>query len=216
MTDLVELWWGALTLQPSAFQEMADDPGARRLAYVLVLLGGVAELIGQSVLLFLNQVRPWRFALAMLLNATTFALEVVVWVIGIVVVEAVVGAGDVPLATLVGIVALGHAPYLLSIFLLIPYYGPPIQRVLQIWTVAAIGVGLGTVTDWSNGAIVVVLALGFAFQLGVKVTLGRWIGAVDRFLWRTATGTRWRLSVADSVNTLRTRARGDAREWFRS
>lgn len=215
MADLVDLSWAALTLSGDAFVRVAEDPDARALAFVIVLLAGVAELVGQSVLLFLNGVRPWRFTLAMLLNATTFALEVVVWVVGIVVVEALLGAGDVPFEVLVGVVALGHAPYLLSVFLLIPYYGPPIQRLLQIWTVAAIGVGLAAVTDWTNTAIVVVLGLGFAFQLGIKVTVGRWIGAIDRFLWRTATGTRWRLSVEDAVNAVRDRARGDARDWFR-
>lgn len=216
MSGLVDLWWAALTLSEEAFVRVVEDPDARVQAYVIVLLAGAAELVGQSVLLFLNGVRPWRFALAMLLNATTFALEVVVWVIGIVVVEALFGVGEVPFGVLVAVVALGHAPYLLSVFLLIPYYGPPIQRLLQIWTVAAIGVGLAAVTEWTNTAIVVVLALGFAFQLVIKVTVGRWIGAIDRFLWRTATGTRWRLSVEDSVNTLRDRARGDARNWFRS
>lgn len=213
MGDLLDLWWGGLTLSTEAFEQVAEDPDARMLAYVLVLLGGVSELIGQSVILFLNHVRPGRFLVAVALNAVTFALEVGVWVVGFLFVNLLLGSA-VPLESIVGMVALGHAPYLLAFLLLLPYYGPPLQRVVELWTVVAIGVGIAVVTSLSLPGIAVVLALGYGFRLLVKVSVGRWIEGVDRWLWRTATGQQFRVRVEDGLAMMKERAGADSRRWF--
>jgi hypothetical protein len=213
VSDLLDLWWGGLTFDAAAFVQVTESREARLLAYVLVLLAGVSQLIGQSVILFLNDVRPWRFVIALALNAITFAIEVGVWVVSFLVVERILG-GEFPLTDVAGIVALGHAAYLLAFLLLLPYYGPPLQRVIEIWTVVAIGVGIAAVTSLDVAAIAVIVSLGYGFRLLIKVSVGRWIVGVDRWLWRTATGQRFRVRVEDGLSTMSERATSDARRWF--
>lgn len=211
----VALWWGALTLSPAAFREAVAGGSAQDVALAVVLIAGASELIGQSVVLFLNGIRPWRFVLALILAAAIFTLEVAIWTLGIWLCAEVTGAGEPDLVTTFTVVALGHAPYVLAFGLLVPYYGPPLQRVLEVWTLLSITVGLSSVTGWPLGWVVGAVAVGFAFRPLARVTVGRWVQGLDRWLWRTATGTRFRLRVEDAVATMRERAAADSQRWFR-
>lgn len=213
MWSLSAPWWDALLLDPAAYRGVLA-PGGIWAAVWVVVVGGVSQLVGQSVVLFLNHVRPVRFLLAVGLAAATFAAEVAVWAVGIWLTTWVVSGPDLGVVDILAVVALAHAPFVLAFFLLLPYYGPPIQRALEIWTLLCLAVGLDAVTGWSLGALTLAITLGYAFTLLVKVTLGRWVAAVDRWLWRTATGARLRVRVEDALTAMRERAVGDAR-WFR-
>ncbi|MGF1664071.1 MAG: hypothetical protein ACFCVG_16685 [Kineosporiaceae bacterium] len=214
MGSHVTLWWDALLLDPAAYRGVLA-PGGIWAALAVVALGGVSQLVGQSVVLFLNHVRPVRFLLALGLAAATFAAEVAVWGVGIWLTAVVVAGPELGIVDILAVVALAHAPVVLAFFLLLPYYGPPIQRALEIWTLLCLAVGLDATTGWSLGELAMAIALGYAFTLGVKVTLGRWVAALDRWLWRTATGQRLRIRVEDALGAMKERAVGDAR-WFRS
>jgi hypothetical protein len=209
----IALWWDALLLDPDAYRAVLA-PGGVWAGLAVVALGGVSQLVGQSVVLFLNHVRPVRFLLALGLAAATFAAEVAVWGIGIWLTALAVAEPELGVVDILAVVALAHAPFVLAFLLLLPYYGPPIQRGLEIWTLLCLAVGLDSVTTWSLGELALAIALGYAFTLLVKVTLGRWVAALDRWLWRTATGARLRIRVEDALGAMKERAVGDAR-WFR-
>ncbi|MGF1647823.1 MAG: hypothetical protein ACFCVF_13010 [Kineosporiaceae bacterium] len=214
MWSQVVLWWDALLLDPDAYRGVLG-PGGVWAALGVVAVGGVSQLVGQSVVLFLNHVRPVRFLLSLGLAAGTFAAEVAVWGVGIWLTALAVAGLDLGVVDILAVVALAHAPFVLAFFLLLPYYGPPVQRALEIWTLLCLAVGLDAVTGWSLGELTLAIALGYAFTLLVKVALGRWVAALDRWLWRTATGARLRIRVEDALAAMKERAVGDAR-WFRS
>ncbi|MBU6230967.1 MAG: hypothetical protein KGQ93_14990 [Cyanobacteria bacterium REEB459] len=56
-------------LDSAAFRVATSLPHSGRLALWLVLLAGLSQGIGQSIILFINQVKPARFALSLLINA---------------------------------------------------------------------------------------------------------------------------------------------------
>src|SRR4051794_8627960 len=75
----------ALWLEPtvlSAAGSAAGTPAGPRafaLAFGVIILAGISSLLGESVTLFVNRVKPVRFALSLLLNGLLFIVGWLVW-----------------------------------------------------------------------------------------------------------------------------------------
>ncbi|RMF65286.1 MAG: hypothetical protein D6742_12810, partial [Cyanobacteria bacterium J069] len=101
---------GAFALQLDAFRQIAALPNGLWLALLIVLLAGLSLAIGQSIILFINRVKPGRFFFSLLLNAILFGfgflfLALSTWLIGL-----LPGFVRVPFPTLVSVLGLGYAP----------------------------------------------------------------------------------------------------------
>lgn len=216
MSDLASLWWGAITLQGSAFHDVVGTDARHADAFVVLVVAGISLLVGQSVVLFLNMVRPLRFVLSMVLLLAVVVVEVFAWSLSLWGAASLLEGSAVDLRDAVAMVALAYAPFVLGFLLLIPYYGPPIERILGIWALAALASGVLAVTSWSFAEVLVVVTIGYLFRQLIKVTLGRWVSGLDRWLWRTATGRRVRIRMDDAFSTFRDRAVSDSRRWFGS
>src|SRR4051794_13331324 len=68
-----------LTLQPDGVQLLQKDPHANWIAFGVVMVAGIALLLGQSVILFLNQIKPVRFVLSLFANGLLLAVGWVIW-----------------------------------------------------------------------------------------------------------------------------------------
>ena len=66
--------WGVLTGDESIAPWFAAHPLTLEISFTIAAVAGVSTLFGDSVVLFLNRVRGWRFAITMLLNALGFVL----------------------------------------------------------------------------------------------------------------------------------------------
>ena len=154
----------------------------------VAILAGASTLVGNSVVLFINRVKGLRFWFSIFLNGLALALlyavqASVIFVAGLVIVGRGPSLRDITLA-----VMLSTAPMIFGFFVLIPFLGPGIAHLLQVWSflalwaVVAASYGQGrwiglwiTVVGWS-----VMQVLSWAFAKPVT-----WAG--DR-IWRLVTG----------------------------
>ena len=79
---MLRLVGGALKLDPMAFQAVFNYNGQPTLLLLwIVFIAGLSLMVGQSVVLFANQVKPARFALSLTLGAVGFIINVIVFVL---------------------------------------------------------------------------------------------------------------------------------------
>ena len=82
---LWSVWQGviqSMALNPRAAEVVEQSPQAGRVVLTIAILGGIGLLLGQSVILFVNQVQPGRFVLSLLVNGLAFAASLAIWAIG--------------------------------------------------------------------------------------------------------------------------------------
>jgi hypothetical protein len=132
---------GALRLEPEAFGAVLARPDGLRVAVVLLGLAGLSHVLGQSVVLFAHRVRPWRFAVSLLLGAALFAASVVAWGVALYLAGRFGFGRTASLGEVVRVVGLAHAPRLLGILVLTPYFGSAMAAGLTVWTLLALTVG---------------------------------------------------------------------------
>ena len=70
---------GALRLQAEAFRDVQHAGPSGATGIWIALLAGFSQAIGQAFILFVNRVRPLRFALCLLVEALLFLLGFLAW-----------------------------------------------------------------------------------------------------------------------------------------
>lgn len=65
------LGW-VFVLNGEVFRRVATANGGMALAMLVVVLAGLSLAIGQSIILFINRVRPIRFVFSLLINAILY------------------------------------------------------------------------------------------------------------------------------------------------
>lgn len=191
---------GALRLNPRVFEVVENYPNTNWIILVIAVLGGASMLVGQSVILFVNRVRPGRFVLSLVVNGIIFATSLLIWAIAIWVTGQVLFPNDVPFRTVIRLVGLGATPYLFGFLVLIPYLGTFIGRVLSVWSFLVV---LAGITFLANGALwpaLVCVGLGYLLVTVGSATIGRPILAVRNWLFKTAAGTTFDLALDDVLD----------------
>jgi len=175
-------------LNGEAFRIATTVPNGLTLALIIVLLAGISQGIGQSVVLFLNQVRPSRFAISLLINALLFtggflALGLSTWLVTL-----LPGATIVPPSYLVIVLGVAYAPLLFSFLGAMPYLGVPILTVLSIWHLLAMVVGFGAVTNLPISDAFRYVGLGWVLLQILQNTVGRPIAKLGKNMANRAAG----------------------------
>ena len=188
---LATVWlviWGVLTGDTSITEWFADHPLTLEMALTIAALAGVSTLFGDSVVLFLNRVRGWRFAITMLLNALGFVLLYALQALVIAVVGPLVVGHSPGLATVTQGVMLATAPMIFGFLVLIPYLGPAIARLLQVWGLLVLWLVNEVLFQTDLWTALLITGIGWGVMQLLSWSLARpvnWIG--DR-IWRLATG----------------------------
>ena len=65
---------GAIALHSETFQSLQNQPHSLLAALTIVFIAGFAQSLSQIVVLFVNQVRPLRFALSLLISTLFFVV----------------------------------------------------------------------------------------------------------------------------------------------
>lgn len=155
----------------------------------VVCLAALSEALGQSIILFLNRVRPGRFGFALLMAVLRSMIGYLLWTASVWLVGSYCFERAVPIQTVLSAVGLAYAPQLLSFFTLIPFLGPGIGTLLSLWSmlaiVVAVRVGLGLET-WQA---IVTSGLGWLLIEVWQRTLGRPIYALWHWIERSVAGT---------------------------
>lgn len=166
-----------LTFDPVVVQQMESDPRATRIALIIAFLAGMSMLIGDSVILFLNRIRGARFFFSVILSGLALVLlyvlqAVVIFVVG----HLIVGDGP-PFANVLRGVMFATAPMLFGFLVLIPWAGPGIARLLQVWV---------NICLWQ----IVVVTFGVDVWLGLVITVIGWV-AMQFMSWVFSKPVTW-------------------------
>lgn len=138
---------GVLLLHPETFIQVNGLPLSLIASILVVLLAGLSQTFGQSVMLFVNRVRPLRFVLSIAIAAVIFGFNYNFWVLSTWLVARWGFGINLPLVGVIKTLGFSYAPLLLGFLMVIPYFGMPILIVLSIWTLMAIATGLGVVSN---------------------------------------------------------------------
>jgi hypothetical protein len=193
MLDYLWAVWRAiglgLRLRPDVVQIADTYPNATWIAFGVVMVAGISLLLGQSVILFLNQVKPGRFALSLVINGILLGVGWIVW-------SAVVwGIGrwlfteEPRFALVLRLVGLSYAPLVFGFLILMPYLGPFVQRVLFAWSFI---IALRAVAyTFAVGFWPALLCVGLGWLLLVLLTAsaGRPVVTLRNWVWHRITGT---------------------------
>ena len=149
-TALNQFWnlvSGVLLLNSETFTQINRLPLGLIASILVVLLAGLSQTFGQSVMLFVNRVRPLRFILSVAIAAVIFVFNYNFWVLSTWLVAGWLFGVDLPLVDIIKTLGFSYAPLLLGFLMVIPYFGMPILIVLSIWTLMAIATGLGVISN---------------------------------------------------------------------
>src|SRR5690242_4026943 len=179
---------GALRLDPAAFREVQTSAGANLLTPLILILAGISVTLGQSVVLLANKVTPRRFVMSLLANGAIFAVKVLIWAGIYQLVTHLFFGIQPPFPEMARVVGLAFAPLSLGFFILLPYLGALLARVLDIWSSLAMLVALRVILRLYFWQAVLCALIGFAMIQVLKYTIGRPIVALERWLKQTAAG----------------------------
>jgi hypothetical protein len=187
MLGMLEIAWAAMTLETWIFRAAARGDLWDE-ALILMLMAGASLAFSQALVLFVNQVPPARFLLAILVNAALFALGVAFWGVSTVFAVAAVGLPTPPRGTVFSLVGLAQAPYLLSVFSVVPHVGLLWHKLLEAWAlvclVAALSLGFGVSFELAG----FVGLLGWGFSRVLLALTGPVIGWVPGRLRQLVVG----------------------------
>jgi len=178
-----------------------DQPGVLYLSVAIVLVAGLSERIGQSVILFVNEIGPRRFVISIFIGSVLFLGGYVLWIASIWVIATLLFRPDVSLLAVIRAVGLGYAPLVFGFLGLIPYFGTGILTILYFWVFVAIVFAVGTVLSLTVYQSVIVSLAGGLVILVMRATVGKPFVRWARRLRNLAAGKRLVLQVQAAVDS---------------
>lgn len=188
MSDVGPLLVGALRLDPAAFEAIVAHQAGVRIAVTILVAAGLSQSLGQSVALFANRVRPWRFALSLLLGAALFAVSVLAWGAALDAASRLGFGREARLREVVEVVGLAHAPRLLGFLVLTPYFGTALAAGLTVWTLFALTIGARAVFGFGLVDALLVLGVAWLASEALTRTIGRPVVRVVASMRRRVAG----------------------------
>jgi hypothetical protein len=195
----------AMMLNDEIFIAIARSPNGIYLALVVVGLAGISETIGQSLVLFVNRIRPIRFVPAVLIGVFSYVVGYLLWTTSVFVVARYGFDVTATWRTIASVVGLAYAPQVLAFFELAPYFGNPFGILLTLWTMIAVVIAIVAGLHLTLGQAVFAAGLGWLLLQIVRRTIGRPANTIWRWFRTRAIGIRLQYD-ADDLPRLRHRA----------
>lgn len=180
---------GVLQLEPAAFEAVLNTPTAGYVTLTLLLLSGLSDVLGQSVVLFANRVKPGRFVVSIIASVIVLVVSVFFWAATIWLIGRFAFNNNQSFRNVLYVVEASYAPLLFGIFIFLPYLGNIIFRLLRIWILLALLVGVQVVYPFNFWQALLCCGLGWiVYELITRLPvlplegLGQW-------WWRVTTGT---------------------------
>jgi hypothetical protein len=187
----------ALRLNPEIFALAMDTRQSIGVALAVVFFAAVSEAIGQSLVLFINRVRPWRYILAQAIAILSHFIGYLLWATVIwLAVWFIFGVREPFVATL-AVVGLAYAPQLFAFFEMMPWLGNTFGLLLSLWSMAAVVVAI---QYGMNLALWQAAATGLVSWAAIQLfrrSLGRPIYALGRYIQHGAAGSQMTFSLED-------------------
>jgi hypothetical protein len=210
MQSFFALVGGALGFDPAAFSAIQMSKGADVLTLFILILAGISVTLGQSVVLLANKVTPRRFIVSLLANGAIFAVKVLIWAAIFQLVTRLLFGMQPSFPEIARGVGLAFAPMLLGFFILLPYLGAFLSRVLDIWSALAMLVALQAILNLRFWQALVCALIGFGIIQLLKYTIGRPIVALERWLRQIIAGVplSYRMQELVSVGDIKDEEKG--------
>jgi hypothetical protein len=209
-TEFWVLVKGAMTFDGDAFRVMAELPNANQIAIQVLLLVGLSQTIGQGIILFINRVKPVRFALSLGLGTILFVFSYGFWIASTFFVSRVLFQMPLDFREVYQTVGLATAPQLLSCLIALPYLGVPIQIVLALWALLVFVQGFSISTGFGLWQSFTCGLLGWVFLQLLQRTIGRPIATLGSWLSNRTAGTDLVTDLRGIETLLETGLQGDA------
>jgi len=195
---LADLWHAlglAFRVSPDLPQVVLSYAHPGWLALTVAFLAGVSLMIGDSVLLFANRVRPGGFIAGLFLNGCLHPFSQAVLAAALWLVAAVFFQARQPLVVTIWILWLSSAPLLFGFLGMAGTLGDYPRWVMQSWgwLIILVAIRAGMYLAWWEAAVTV--ALGWLLVKSVRVLLGESLGAASDRLWHAVTGSSLGMSL---------------------
>lgn len=123
-----------LRLDPQVFSTMRGAEAITGISLGVLLVAGLMRVLGQSIVLFANRVRPIGFAVRILASTLEFILNVLVMgVLVWLIMRFIRPDANLALGEVLRTIPLAYAPYWLGALVLMPYLGVWIERGLKVY-----------------------------------------------------------------------------------
>lgn len=187
----------ALRLNSTVYAAIQIAPNGIYIALLVVALASISGALGQSIVLFINRVRPRRFILALGLSTANQMLGFVLWAVIVWLVSSYIFGATQTFVAVAAAVGLAYAPQLLTFFELIPFFGNGFAVLLSLWSMLAIVVAVQVGTGLELWQAVVTSGLGWLLILLWRRSIGRPIYAFGRWVERHAAGNPLTFKIDD-------------------
>lgn len=188
MQDLWLLIMSVLRFDGPAVESFVGAPGSAQLALMVVVLAGISETAGNSVVLFINRVRPVRFVLTLAVAGVMIAFTYAVWTLSVFVTARWAYSVAEPYRVTAQVVAFGYAPRVFGFFEFLPVLGRPFAALLKVWSVLAVLQGVATVLGLSPWQAFATVTGGGLLLVSFQQLFGRPLLAVAHWLQARAAG----------------------------
>ncbi len=196
----------AFLLHPSTFAAHASQ-GEWPIALALVLLAGLSQAVGQSIILFVNRVTPLRFAFSLLVGAVLYAFGYVFLVLGTWATCLLPNAPHVSLLSLAIVMAFAYVPLLFAFLAAMPYLGSPALGALRVWHLAALVLAFASLAGVSAIDALSHVGLGWLLLQILERTVGQPVANLGRRIADAVAG----VSLSDEGSVVLKRAWGALR-----
>lgn len=179
---------GALSLSATTFQSIHTRPHSLLAALSVVFMAGLAQSLSQVVVLFINQVRPLRFVLSLLISALFFVIGYGFWALSTWAIINLTFEGHLSLVEVLRTLGFSYAPLMLSVFVIFPYFGSAIFVLLSIWTLLAVVIGVEAITPLGRWDAFASASLGWVGLQLLQKTVGQPIASLGQWITNWAAG----------------------------
>lgn len=191
-----ELVNGAVRLRPEAFARIEESAGFG-VALPIVFVAGVSQAIGQSVVLFVNRVRPARFVFSLAIAALLFVVVYALFTLSVVLVIRNLFGGELTFPSAARIVGVGFAPRMLAFLAFVPFFGIQIDVLLSLWALLTVLTGIALVEGIAPWQALLAALLGGLLLVVVQRIVGRPLAVVTNWLQRSIAGRRLVIEPAE-------------------
>lgn len=204
MGDFLGSLWRAITGVWSLDSSMAEwfrtYPQALEISITIAMLAGISTLLGNSVVLFWNRIRGWRFAVSLVFNGVSMVALFVAQAVVIALVGYLFTGDRLTFLTAARAVMLATAPLLFGFLELAPYVGPGIARVLQVWSLLALWTIVSVVYGVGYWEALLITGVGWGVMQGLSWVLARPLSALGNRIWKMLSGNPTLLTAQDILS----------------
>lgn len=179
-----ELVGGALRLDPAAFQAVQQNTDTTLMMIILLFLAGISMTLGQCVVLLANKVKPVRFIASLIFSGIIFIITILIWAAVYKMLDFLLKGSSTSFLQMLRVISLALAPYILGIFILLPYAGSFLEHVFDIWAFLALAVAIAVTLHFSALQALLFALLAWLIIQTLKFTIGRPVIALQRWLMR--------------------------------